>query len=177
MSFRLCCLGFINLVTFVISAVVVGVWSSKSGAVKVDGGITISAANNRIIIVAAFIMITSAAGFVGSYCRVRWLLRVYFVFLLILLLICMVLAIRAFLMTNKGSGEALPGKEYKEYRLGDYPNGIQKIVNDTQFWNQTKTLMVNSKVCTILNTKYLNDTVGNFYKHPLTAIQVSSSFN
>ena len=51
-------------------------------------------------------------------------------FLLILGLF--ILTIFTFAVTGKGGGEALPGKEYKEYRLGDYSKWLRKSVDNTK---------------------------------------------
>ncbi|XWS77308.1 hypothetical protein CRYUN_Cryun01aG0250100 [Craigia yunnanensis] len=170
MSFHLSInlLGIINLVTFLFSIpiLVAGIWLGKSAVMEC--GLT---ADTAVISIGVLIMIVSLAGFIVSCCRVYWLLWAYLVLLLILILFGLSLTVLTFVVSNKGSGEALPGKGYKEYKLGNYSSLIRKIVNETQNWNQIKTCMVDTKVCTSFNQKYLNDTVEKFHKERLSAIQ------
>ncbi|KAK7856682.1 tetraspanin-8 [Quercus suber] len=78
-------------------------------------------------------------------------------FLLIVLLF--VFTIFVFAITNKGAGGALLNRGYKEYRLGDNSNWLQKRVTNTKNWNNIKSCLQNSKVCTTFADKYVNDTV------------------
>ncbi|XWS32423.1 hypothetical protein CRYUN_Cryun23aG0158200 [Craigia yunnanensis] len=170
MSFHLSnnLLAIINIVTFLFSIpiLVTGILLSKSGVTEC--GLT---ADTTLINIGVLIMIVSLAGFIGSCCGLKWLLWAYLVIMLILILCGLGFTVVTFVVSNKGSGEALPGKGYKEYKLGNYSNWIQTIVNETQNWNKTKTCMVDAKVCTIFNKKYLNDTVQKFHKERLNAIQ------
>ncbi|WRX08255.1 hypothetical protein QQP08_000742 [Theobroma cacao] len=56
-------------------------------------------------------------------------------------------------LSFKGSGEALPGKAYKEYKLGHYSNWIQKEVNETQNWNKIKNCIVDTKLISTIPSK------------------------
>lgn len=120
-------------------------------------------------------MLVSLAGLIGACCRVSLLLWVYLfvMFLLIVLLFCF--TIFAFVVTNKGAGQVVSGKGYKEYRLGDYSNWLQKRVNNTKNWNKIKSCLIDGKVCSDFNEKYLNDTVNKLYTEHLSAIQVIST--
>jgi hypothetical protein len=91
-------------------------------------------------------------------------------FLLILLLF--VFTIFAFIVTNEGAGEKLSNKGYKEYRLGDYSNWLQKRVNDNGNWNKIRSCLQSGKVCSEFHSKFLNDTVDKFYTEHLSALQV-----
>ncbi|XVF22791.1 hypothetical protein REPUB_Repub12eG0201400 [Reevesia pubescens] len=161
-------LGVINLVTFLLTIpiLVAGIWLSKSGVSEC--GLT---ADTILISVGVLIMIMSLAGFIGSCYQVRWLLWAYLIVILILILGGLVSTGVTFASTDKGYGETLPGKGYKEYKLGNYNKWLQRIVNETQNWNKIKTCMVDTKVCNSFNKKYLNDTVEKFHKERLNAIQ------
>ncbi|XWS45830.1 hypothetical protein CRYUN_Cryun14cG0013200 [Craigia yunnanensis] len=170
MSFHLSnnLLGIINFVTFLFSIpiLVAGIWLSKSGVTEC--GLNV---DTTLISIGVLIMIVSVAGFIGSCCRVTWLLWTYLVIILILILCGFGFTVLTLAVSNKGSGEVVPGKGYKEYKLGSYSNWIQKIVNETQNWNKIKTCMVDTKVCTSFKNKYLKDTVEKFHKERLNAIQ------
>lgn len=83
----------------------------------------------------------------------------------------------AFVVTNKGAGEVLSGRGYKEYRLGDYSDWLQKRVNNTKNWNKIKSCLIDSKVCSSFHDKYLNDTVEQFYSEHLSSVQVLYYYN
>ncbi|CAI0394160.1 unnamed protein product [Linum tenue] len=82
-------------------------------------------------------------------------------FLLIVLLFCF--TIFAFVVTNKGAGQVLSGRGYKEYKLGDYSNWLQKRVTSGKNWNKIRSCLVDGKVCSKFNETYLSDTVEQFY--------------
>ncbi|KZV33971.1 tetraspanin-8-like [Dorcoceras hygrometricum] len=74
----------------------------------------------------------------------------------------------AFVVTNKGAGEKISGRGYKEYRLGDYSNWLQKRV--TEHWTKIRSCLEDSKIC----QKLLEDgstPVEDFYKQHLSALQ------
>ena len=75
-------------------------------------------------------------------------------------------------ITNKGAGEALSNRGYKEYRLGDYSNWLQQRVTNTKNWNNIKSCLQDSKVCTSFADKYVNDTVEQFHAEHLSALQL-----
>ncbi|CAI9787434.1 unnamed protein product [Fraxinus pennsylvanica] len=110
-------------------------------------------------------------GLVGSCCRVSCLLWVYLVvmFLLILLLFCF--TIFAFVVTNKGAGEALSGRGYKEYRLGGYSDWLQKRVNNDKNWNKIRSCLQDSKICQRLLDDGSSTRVEDFYKEHLSSLQ------
>nr|DAD48845.1 TPA_asm: hypothetical protein HUJ06_018782 [Nelumbo nucifera] len=51
-------------------------------------------------------------------------------FLFIILLLCF--TIFAFVVINKGAGKVLSGKGYKDYKLGNYSDRLQKRVNNNK---------------------------------------------
>lgn len=160
--------GILNFVTFLLSIpiLVAGVWLSKQGISECEKFL-----DKPVIILGVFLMLVSLAGLVGACCRVSWLLWVYLLVMFLLILVLFVFTIFAFAVTNKGAGNALSGKGYKEYRLGDYSNWLQKRVNGTKNWNKIKSCLVDAKVCSDFKQKYLQDTVEQLYSAHLTALQ------
>ncbi|KAI7989048.1 Tetraspanin-8 [Camellia lanceoleosa] len=102
-------------------------------------------------------------GLVGSCYRVSLLLWVYLLAMFLLIVILFCFTIFAFVVTNKGVGEVVSGKGYKEYRLGDYSNWLQKRVNSTKNWNKIKSCLQDSKVCKSLIDDGSNTTADQFY--------------
>ncbi|KAL5773027.1 hypothetical protein ACOSQ2_012951 [Xanthoceras sorbifolium] len=161
-------IGILNVVTFLLSIPILwaGVWLSNKGVTECEKFL-----DKPVIILGVFLMVVSLAGLIGACCRVSWLLWVYLVvmFLLIVLLFCF--TIFAFVVTNKGAGEVVSDKGYKEYRLGDYSNWLQKRVNGTKNWNKIRSCLVDSKVCTKFAEKYVSDAAEQFYSQHLSSVQ------
>lgn len=161
--------GILNFITFLLSIPIIagGVWLSRQGTSECERFL-----DKPVIALGVFLMIVSLAGLIGACCRVSWLLWVYLVvmFLLILLLFCF--TIFAFVVTNKGAGEKVSGRGYKEYRLGDYSSWLQKRVDSDKNWNKIKSCLQDSKVCKSLIDDGSNNTPRDeFYNKHLSAIQ------
>ncbi|XP_052200192.1 tetraspanin-8-like [Diospyros lotus] len=161
-------IGILNLVTFLLSIPILGagIWLSHQGTTECERFL-----EKPVIALGVFLMVVSLAGLVGACCRVSWLLWVYLLvmFLLIVLLFCF--TIFAFVVTNKGAGQSLSGKGYKEYRLGDYSNWLQKRVNSTKNWNKIKSCLQDSKVCKSLIDDGSSTPAEDFYREHLSAVQ------
>ncbi|XP_072980324.1 tetraspanin-8-like [Typha angustifolia] len=158
--------GVLNFLTFLLSIPILGggIWLATRGSTDCEKFL-----QGPVIALGVFLMIVSLAGLVGACCRVTWLLWVYLLvmFLLIVLLFCF--TIFAFVVTNKGAGEAVSGRGYKEYRLGDYSNWLQKRVDSNKNWAKIRSCLMDSKVCKSLGEK--NQTFAQFYQDNLSPIQ------
>lgn len=159
--------GILNFLTFLVSIPILGagIWLSNRASTDCEKFL-----EKPVIALGVFLMIVSLAGLIGACCRVNWLLWLYLVvmFLLILLLFCF--TIFAFVVTNKGAGEALSGKGYKEYRLGDYSNWLQKRVSNTKNWNRIRSCLYDGKVCQSLADANTS-TASQFFAEHLSPIQ------
>jgi hypothetical protein len=98
-----------------------GVWLHKQANTECERWL-----EKPIIALGVFLLIVSLMGLIGACCRVSWLLWFYLLFMFLLILLLFVFTIFAFIVTNEGAGEKLSNKGYKEYRLGDYSNWLQK---------------------------------------------------
>lgn len=163
-------IGILNLFTFLLSVPILGagIWLADRASTHCEKFL-----DKPLIIIGAFLMFVSLAGFVGACCRVSCLLWFYLLvmFLLIILLFCF--TVFTFVVTNKGAGEVLSGKGYKEYKLGDYSNWLQKRVNNSKNWNDIKSCLMDSKFCKVMaQSAAANGTVLQFYQERLSSIQV-----
>jgi hypothetical protein len=151
-----------------------GVWLHKQANTECERWL-----EKPIIALGVFLLIVSLMGLIGACCRVSWLLWFYLLFMFLLILLLFVFTIFAFIVTNEGAGQKLSNKGYKEYRLGDYSNWLQKRVNDNGNWNKIRSCLQSGKVCSEFHSKFLNDTVDKFYTEHLSALQVRlfSSFS
>ncbi|OAY32067.1 tetraspanin-8 [Manihot esculenta] len=160
--------GILNFLTFLLSIPILGagIWLRNHGSSECEKFL-----DTPVIVIGVFLMVVSLAGLIGACCRVSLLLWLYLfvMFLLIVLLFCF--TIFAFVVTNKGAGQVVSGRGYKEYRLGDYSNWLQKRVNNAKNWNKIKSCLIDGKVCSDFNEKYLNDTLTEFYAEHLSAVQ------
>lgn len=158
--------GFLNLATLVLSIpiIVFGVWLSKT-----QDTVCVRFLQYPIIAIGVFILLMSLAGMIGAFCDKKILLLLYLIvmFLLIVLLFCF--TVFAFVVTHSGAGNVVSGKGYKEYRLGDYSNWLQRKVNDTAYWSKIESCIADSKVCNNLATKYTS--VDAFNKAALTPLE------
>ncbi|WCJ30186.1 Tetraspanin-8 [Euphorbia peplus] len=160
--------GILNFLTFVLSIPIVagGIWLRSHGASECEKFL-----DQPVIILGVFLMVVSLAGLVGACCRVSWLLWFYLLVMFLLILVLFCFTIFAFVVTNKGAGDVLSGRGYKEYKLGDYSNWLQKRVSDTKNWNKIKSCLIDGRVCSDFSVKFANITAAQFYKENLNALQ------
>lgn len=161
-------IGILNVLTFILSIPIIigGVWLSKQGDSECEKFL-----DTPVIILGVFLLLVSLAGIIGAFCKVSWLLWIYLLVMFLLIVVLFAFTIFAFVVTNKGAGKVISDRGYKEYRLGDYSNWLQKRVNSTKNWNKIKSCLVDAKVCSTFSQKHLNDTVTEFYKENLNALQ------
>ncbi|KAK4727851.1 hypothetical protein R3W88_032768 [Solanum pinnatisectum] len=160
--------GIVNIITFIISIPIIGggVWLSKQANTECERFL-----EKPIIALGIFVMLISLAGLIGSCCRVSCLLWIYLVIMFLLIILIFCFTIFAFVVTNKGAGQALSDRGYKEYRLGDYSNWLQKRVNN--HWGKIESCLQDSKICkTLMDHNDDGDNkVEDFYKKHLSSLQ------
>jgi hypothetical protein len=170
MAFRLSnnLIGILNTVTFLLSVPILGagIWLGT----RADGTECERYLSAPVIALGVFLMVVSIAGLVGACCRVTWLLWVYLLAMFVLILVLFCFTVFAFVVTNKGAGEAVSGRGYKEYRLGDYSNWLQNRVQSTKNWNKIRSCLQDSKVCKSLQDD--SKTWQQFISSDLSPIQV-----
>ncbi|XP_048134200.1 tetraspanin-8-like [Rhodamnia argentea] len=162
-------IGILNIATFLLSVPVLGagIWLANRADTDCEKFL-----EKPVIALGVFLMAVSIAGLVGACCRVSWLLWLYLLVMFLLILLLFAFTVFTFVVTNKGAGKAVSGKGYKEYKLGDYSDWLQKRVNGTKNWNKIKSCLIDSKVCNAYAEKYSKDTVVNdFYNEHLSALQ------
>lgn len=162
--------GILNFIVFLLSIPIIagGIWLSRQGTSDCEKFL-----DTPVIVIGVFLLLVSLAGFIGACCRVTWLLWIYLFVMFILIVLLFVFTIFAFAVTNRGAGQVLSNRGYKEYRLGDYSNWLQNRVNNNKNWNKIRSCLVDGKVCTEFNVKFARDTVDQLYQEHLSSIQVN----
>ncbi|VFQ61272.1 unnamed protein product [Cuscuta campestris] len=148
----------------------------------IAGGVRLSNQSNSdcerfldkpLTVLGVFLLLFSLAGVIGACRRVYCLLWIYLVGVLFLILLLLGFTIFAFVVTNKGAGEAVSGRGYKEYRLGDYSHWLQNKVDKN--WGSIRSCLEEGKICQKLidNGNSSNNLMvaDNFYKLHLSALQ------
>jgi hypothetical protein len=107
-----------------------------------------------VIILGVILLVISILGFVGSCFRVSCLLWIYLAIMFLLILGLIAFTVFAFVVTNKGAGEALSGKGFKDYKLGDYNTWLQRQVDRNSTWQKIQSCLSDSKVCNQLDDDY-----------------------
>ncbi|RRT47527.1 hypothetical protein BHE74_00056672 [Ensete ventricosum] len=162
-------IGVLNVITLVLSIPIIGggIWLSQRANTDCEKFL-----ERPLVALGVFLFLVSLAGFVGACCRNSCLLWLYLVvmFLLILLLVCF--TVFAFVVTNKGAGEVVSGRGFKEYRLGDYSDWLQRRVEKASNWRRIRSCLQQGKVCESLQNK--NQTWDQFVKDNLSPIQVGA---
>lgn len=160
--------GILNFITFVLSIPILGagIWLANRASTDCEKFL-----EKPVIVIGVFLMLVSIAGLIGACCRVSWLLWVYLLamFLLIILLFCF--TVFAFVVTNKGVGEVVSNRGYKEYRLGDYSHWLQKRVENTANWKNIRSCIMDAKVCQSLADDSKSKAAATFFQENLSPIQ------
>ncbi|XP_010536954.1 PREDICTED: tetraspanin-7 isoform X2 [Tarenaya hassleriana] len=161
-------LGILNFFTFLLSIPIlsVGIWLGKNAATECEGFL-----DKPILLLGLFLMAVSIAGLFGACCRVSCLLWLYLLAMFVLILIGFCFTIFAFAVTNRGAGQVLSDRGYREYRLGDYSGWLRKRVTDPNNWNRIRSCLIYSNVCSVFHGRYAGDSMDEFYKANLNALQ------
>ncbi|XP_058754776.1 tetraspanin-8-like isoform X1 [Vicia villosa] len=162
-------IGILNFLTLLLSIpiLVMGVWLHKQSTTECERFL-----EKPIIALGVFLLVVSLMGLIGACCRVSWLLWFYLLVMFLLIVLLFAFTIFAFVVTNKGAGEAVSNRGYKEYRLGDYSNWLQNKVTDGSAWKRIRSCLASGKVCEDFQAKYLKDSVEQFHAEQLSALQV-----
>ncbi|CAK9236651.1 unnamed protein product [Sphagnum troendelagicum] len=143
--------GLLNFITLVLSLPIIGVgiWLAKQ-----HDTVCVRFLEWPVIIIGIFIFVVSLAGMLGAWCRVSFLSWLYLFVMFVLILLLLAFTIFAFVVTNAGAGQAVSGKGFKEYHLGNYSTWLQKRVDKPSYWDKVRSCLSDAKVCNSLDKDY-----------------------
>jgi Tetraspanin family len=124
-----------------------------------------------VLILGFFLLVISLLGIMGSCCGISFFLWIYLFAMFLLILVMLFLTVFVFIVTNKGVGDAVSGRGYKEYRLGDYSGWLQKQVGNYRTWSKIESCLKSAQVCHGFTEKELMS-ANEFYKKNLSPTQV-----
>ncbi|KAL9224607.1 hypothetical protein vseg_000626 [Gypsophila vaccaria] len=160
-------LAILNTIVFILSIPILGggIWLSRHATTVCEHYL-----QKPVIVLGVFLLLVALAGITGACCRLNWLLWVYLLVMFILILLLTAFTVFAFVVTNKGAGQAVSGRGYKEYRVADYSNWLRNRVEDDNNWRNIRSCLVDGKVCRSLEDQK-NTPSAQFFAKNLTPIQ------
>jgi hypothetical protein len=145
----------LTLVTLLLSVpiIVSGVWlRSRADGTECDHFLSTPA-----IALGTALMAVSLLGLAGACCRATWLLWLYLLAMLAFIVALLCFTVFAFVVTDKGAGEAVSGAGYREYRLGDYSAWLRRHVEGRRNWARIRSCLADAHVCRRLEEEESKD--------------------
>ncbi|EXB38830.1 hypothetical protein L484_027263 [Morus notabilis] len=126
-----------------------------------------------VVVLGFLILLVSLAGFVGAYWNKQGLLALYLFCMAVLIALLLILLVFAFVVTRRDGSYAVPGRNYKEYRLDGFSDWLRDQVASSKNWAKIRTCLADSDVCTTLAQDYIN--ADQFFAAHISPLQATSS--
>ncbi|KAJ4868646.1 Tetraspanin-6 [Raphanus sativus] len=156
-------IGVLNLLSLLASIPIIGtaLWKARSSTTCENF------LQTPLLVIGFVILLVSLAGFIGACFHVAWALWVYLVVMIFLIATLMGLTLFGLVVTSQGGGVEVPGRVYKEYRLGDYHPWLRERVRDQEYWNSIRSCILTSKTC----SKIQSWTTLDYFQRDMTSVQ------
>lgn len=147
-------LGTLNFITFLLSIpiVIAQIWLSRHSQTECQIFL-----HGPMLAFGIVLFVVSLCGLVGACCKNSLLMWIYLFMMFVLIVLIFCFTIFAFVVTNKGAGEAVSGKGYKQYRLGDYSHWLQKTISESKNWGKIRSCLVDLRICPALASRNMTD--------------------
>ncbi|KAH6555470.1 hypothetical protein KP509_17G009700 [Ceratopteris richardii] len=122
----------------------------------------LQAFHTPILVFGVFVAAISILALVSAFFKIGILLRIYLLFMLVLILACIAFAIFSFVITHKSAAQAVSKIGYKQYHIADYSNWLQDHIEDPSIWLQIRACLRDSGMCFYSyasNTAFLSSVV------------------
>jgi len=167
-------LGALNLVTLLLSLPVLcaGVFFLTRATTECERALQIP-----VVAFGCALLLLSLVGLAGACGRrdaAAPFLWVYVVFMFLIVVAVFAFTVFAFVVTNRGSGSAVSGRGYREYRLGDYAGWLQARIAEPETWRQVESCLSQARVCGGRLRGAVGQDAMEFYRQHLSPIQVHS---
>ncbi|CAO2827936.1 unnamed protein product [Amaranthus hypochondriacus] len=149
-----------------IPILVMGIWLKFQQSTDCESFLSIP-----LIILGSLLLFFSVLGFYWAARSNDRKICIHGYIIFILLTTLLGYTIFALVVTTEGGGEPLARREYKEYRLEDYSSWFRKRFDKTHHWNQIKTCLFKTHVCSKFQDKFGGDTQDQFFSNKLSSIQ------
>ncbi|TVU42245.1 hypothetical protein EJB05_08639, partial [Eragrostis curvula] len=120
------------------------------------------------LILGAAVVVVSMAGIAGACCRASLLLWLYLFLAALLIIAALCFGVFALAVTNAGAGQAVSGRGFREYRLGDYSGWLRRRVENERNWGKIRSCLAGAGVCRSLQS---NRTFDEFVNDNLSPVQ------
>jgi amino acid transporter len=127
------------------------------------------------LLIAIGVILLLVSGFVGALWGVTKLSVTYLICMFVLIIVLLALVIFTFVVTNKGGGHAVLGRNYDEYQLNDFSGWLRHCVENTKHWNKIKSWLSSSELCSQLDQRYPSPQY--FFNAHLKPLEVNSIGN
>lgn len=136
--------GFLNILSSLVGILLIGasLYFRLSGESQCQKFIYLP-----VLVLGCFVLVVSIMGFVGSCQRITFFLWIYLFVMFLLIVGLFAFTVFLLIVTNKGVGEVISGKGYKEYRLGDYTNWLQYQITNEKYWLEIESCLKDAKIC------------------------------
>lgn len=126
-----------------------------------------------VLILGTLLLLVSLCGFVGAFWNKKGFLAFYLFCMALLIVLILILLVFAFVVTRPDGSYSVPGRGYKEYRLGGFSSWLRDHVTNSGNWGNIRRCIAESDVCVKLDQEYV--TADQFFAAHISPLEVKGS--
>lgn len=120
-----------------------------------------------VVFIGILFLLVALTGFIGAYWNKQGLLAFYLFCMAALIVLGLILLVLAFVVTRPSGAYAVPGREYKEYRLSGYSEWLRDHITNSDNWGKIRACLANSPDCSKMRSYLSADQFFNAHISPL----------